>query len=84
MLPPPSAVMRSSLACGYAFRPGECGGIVVGADVYPAFVAGGIVHTASCTLAPLGFSLRLPLTAGVLEVAHQFFLLGVHSGDACR
>src|SRR5260370_42142520 len=67
---------------------GEAGGVVVDADAYPAGVAGDVVDTIRHGTSELGdlevmhahrlgFAFRAQLTAGILEIADEFLLLGI-------
>src|SRR5438093_6670422 len=80
LLPPPSNRLH-----------GEGRGVVIDADAHPAFVAVQIVDAVRNGLAarrgldqevmdahPLGRLRGAPRTAGILEVPHQFLLLGIH------
>jgi len=71
---------------------GETGRVVVDADAHPARVAGEVVHPVGDGLAVLlddevvnldrlGAAFGPPLSAGILEVADEFLLLGVHGDD---
>ena len=70
----------------------ELGRVVVDPHAHPAFIGGDVVDTVRNCLAQLGIRevmdrdffrlpLGLPLLASILEVSHEFLLLGVNRND---